>query len=227
MKFAFPFLAWLAGYLIGSLSFAVIVSRTMGLADPRSYGSGNPGATNVLRSGSRKAAITTLLLDALKGVVPVLAARWAAQRYGLGEEAVDWCAALAGFGAFLGHLWPLYFHFKGGKGVATAVGVLLAINPWLGLATLATWLIIAFFFRYSSLASLVSAAFAPFYQLLIWGAEPAAAVIVVMSLLLFWRHAPNIAKLLAGTESKIGGAKPAAAGGTASAKRKAHHKRAS
>jgi len=225
MKFAFPLLAWLAGYLIGSLSFAVIVSRILGLADPRSYGSGNPGATNVLRSGSRKAAIATLLLDALKGVVPVLAARWAAQRFGLTGDAVEWCAALAGFGAFLGHLWPLYFRFKGGKGVATAAGVLLAINPWLGLATLATWVIIAVFFRYSSLASLVSAAFAPFYQLLIWGVEPAAAVIVVMSLLLFWRHAPNIAKLLAGTESKLGGAKPAAA--AASAKRKAPHKRAS
>jgi glycerol-3-phosphate acyltransferase PlsY len=223
MKFAFPFLAWLAGYLIGSLSFAVIVSRTMGLADPRSYGSGNPGATNVLRSGSKKAAIATLVLDALKGVVPVLAARWAAQRFGLGEEAVEWCAALAGLGAFLGHLWPLYFHFKGGKGVATALGVLLALNPWLGLATVATWIIIAVFFRYSSLASLVSAAFAPFYQLLIWGAEPAAAVIVVMSLLLFWRHAPNIAKLLAGTESRLGGSK--AAGPTA--KRKHPHKRAS
>ena len=181
MKFAFPFLAWLAGYLIGSLSFAVIVSRTMGLADPRSYGSGNPGATNVLRSGSRKAAITTLLLDALKGVVPVLAARWGAQRLGLGGDAVEWSAALAGLGAVLGHLWPLYFHFKGGKGVATAVGVLLAINPWLGLATLATWIIIAFFFRYSSLASLVSAAFAPFYQLLIWGAEPAASQSITMS----------------------------------------------
>jgi acyl phosphate:glycerol-3-phosphate acyltransferase len=222
MKFAFPLFAWLAGYLIGSLSFAVIVSRAMGLADPRSYGSGNPGATNVLRSGSRKAAIATLVLDALKGVVPVLAARWAAQRFGLTGDAVEWCAVLAGFGAFLGHLWPLYFHFKGGKGVATAIGVLLAINPLLGLATLATWLIIAFFFRYSSLASLVSAAFAPFYQLLIWGAEPAAAVIVVMSLLLFWRHAANIAKLLAGTESRLGGGK----GPDASAKRKAPHKRA-
>ena len=228
MTAALPILAALVAYLVGSLSFAVIVSRMMGLADPRSYGSGNPGATNVLRSGSRKAAIATLLLDALKGVLPVLAARWGAQRLGLGGDAVEWSAALAGLGAFLGHLWPLYFHFKGGKGVATAVGVLLAINPWLGLATLATWVIIAFFFRYSSLAALVSAAFAPFYQLLIWGAEPAAAVIVVMSLLLFWRHAPNIAKLLAGTESKLGGAKPGAASAAgASAKRKGHHKRAS
>jgi glycerol-3-phosphate acyltransferase PlsY len=203
MKLAFPFLAWLVGYLIGSLSFAVIVSRAMGLADPRSYGSGNPGATNVLRSGSKKAAIATLVLDAVKGVLPVLAARWAAKRYGLGEEAVEWCAALAGLGAFLGHLWPLWFRFKGGKGVATAAGVLLALNPWLGLATLATWLIIAAFFRYSSLAALVSSAFAPFYQLLIWGAEPAAAVIVPIALLLVWRHSANIGKLLAGTESKL------------------------
>jgi acyl phosphate:glycerol-3-phosphate acyltransferase len=204
MTLAFPLLALLAGYLVGSLSFAVIVSRAMGLADPRSYGSGNPGATNVLRSGSKPAAVLTLALDAVKGVVPVLAARWAAARYGLSGDAIDWCAALAGFGAFLGHLWPVYFRFKGGKGVATAAGVLLAINPWLGLATLATWLIIAAFFRYSSLASLASAAFAPFYQLLIWGPEPAAGVIVVMSLLLAWRHAGNIAKLLAGTESKLG-----------------------
>jgi acyl phosphate:glycerol-3-phosphate acyltransferase len=219
MTFGFPFLALLAGYLIGSLSFAVLVSRAMGLADPRSYGSGNPGATNVLRSGSKPAALATLALDALKGVLPVLAARWGAMRLGLGGDAIEWSAALAGFGAFLGHLWPVYFHFKGGKGVATAAGVLIAINPWLGLATIATWLIIAAFFRYSSLASLVSAAFAPFYQFLIWGVEPGAAIIVVMSLLLAWRHAPNISKLLAGTESKIGG--------SASAKRKAPTKRAS
>ncbi|MGZ5204378.1 MAG: glycerol-3-phosphate 1-O-acyltransferase PlsY [Caldimonas sp.] len=208
MTLAFPFLAMLAGYLVGSLSFAVIVSRAMGLADPRSYGSGNPGATNVLRSGSKPAAVVTLVLDAVKGVVPVLAARWAAGRMGIGGDALDWGAALAGFGAFLGHLWPVYFRFKGGKGVATAAGVLLAINPWLGLATLATWVIVAAFFRYSSLASLVSAAFAPFYQLLIWGAEPEAAVIVVMSLLLAWRHAANISKLLAGTESRLGKSPP-------------------
>ncbi|MCE9658601.1 MAG: glycerol-3-phosphate 1-O-acyltransferase PlsY [Burkholderiales bacterium] len=219
MTFGFPLLVLVGGYLVGSLAFAVLVSRAMGLADPRSYGSGNPGATNVLRSGSKPAALATLALDALKGVLPVLAARWGAVRLGLSGDAVEWSAALAGFGAFVGHLWPLYFRFKGGKGVATAAGVLLAINPWLGLATLATWLIIAAFFRYSSLASLVSAAFAPFYQFLIWGAEPGAAIIVVMSLLLAWRHAPNIAKLLAGTESRIGGS-----AGTG-AKRKAPAKR--
>jgi glycerol-3-phosphate acyltransferase PlsY len=204
MTLAFPFLALLGGYLVGSLSFAVIVSRAMGLADPRSYGSGNPGATNVLRSGSKPAAVLTLLLDVVKGVVPVLAARWAAARWGIAGDALDWSPALAGLGAFLGHLWPVYFRFKGGKGVATAAGVLLGLNPWLGLATIATWLIIAAFFRYSSLASLVSAMFAPFYQMLIWDAGAEAAVIVVMSLLLIWRHAGNISKLLAGTESKIG-----------------------
>jgi glycerol-3-phosphate acyltransferase PlsY len=209
MTYAFPLLALVAGYLIGSLSFAVIVSRAMGLDDPRSYGSGNPGATNVLRSGSKTAAVLTLVLDAVKGAAAVLLARWAAGRFGIGGDALEWSAALAGFGAFLGHLWPVYFRFKGGKGVATAAGALLAINPLLGLATLATWVIVAAFFRYSSLASLVAAAFAPFYQLLIWGAEPAAAIIVVMSLLLAWRHAGNISKLLAGTENKIGGHPPA------------------
>jgi glycerol-3-phosphate acyltransferase PlsY len=193
-------LAVVAAYLIGSLSFAVIVSHVFGLADPRSYGSKNPGATNVLRSGNKKAAILTLVFDALKGVVPVLLVQFYGPRFGLGEGTV----AMVGLAAFLGHLWPVFFKFQGGKGVATALGVLLAFNPWLGLATLATWLIIAFFFRYSSLASIVAAAFAPFYQLLIWDAGPLAAAIVVMSLLLVWRHAGNIQKLMAGTESKLG-----------------------
>ncbi|HJW12640.1 MAG TPA: glycerol-3-phosphate 1-O-acyltransferase PlsY, partial [Albitalea sp.] len=192
--------ATLAAYLIGSLSFAVIVSRLMGLSDPRSYGSGNPGATNVLRSGNKIAAILTLLLDALKGFVPVLLVDQFGGRYGLGEGTV----ALVGIAAFVGHLWPVFFHFKGGKGVATAAGVLLAINPWLGLATLATWVIIAFFFRYSSLAAIVSAVFAPFYQLLIWGGGPIAGAVALMGLLLVWRHTANIQKLLKGTESKLG-----------------------
>lgn len=205
-----PWLGLLAGYLVGSLSFAVIVSRLMGLADPRTYGSGNPGATNVLRSGSKVAAVVTLLLDALKGVVPPLVALALAPRFGVSLDATDWTAALAGLGAFLGHLWPVWFRFRGGKGVATAAGVLFALNPWLGVATLATWLIIAVFFRYSSLASLVAAAFAPFYELLIWGAGPVAAVTVVMALLLAWRHSANIARLLKGTESKLfAKAKPA------------------
>ena len=195
-----PVLATLAAYLIGSLSFAVIVSRAMGLSDPRSYGSGNPGATNVLRSGNKLAAVLTLVLDALKGFVPVW---WVAQfgaAYGLGEGTL----ALVGLAAFLGHLWPVFFKFAGGKGVATAAGVLMGFNPWLGLATLATWLIIAFFFRYSSLASIVAAMFAPFYQLLIWGGNPVALAVGVMGLLLVWRHSANIQKLLKGTESRIG-----------------------
>lgn len=196
----YPALAALAAYLIGSLSFAVIVSRAMGLNDPRTYGSGNPGATNVLRSGNKAAAILTLLFDALKGFVPVALVAQFGGRWGLGEGTL----ALVGLAAFLGHLWPVFFRFQGGKGVATAAGVLLGINPWLGLATLLTWVIIAFFFRYSSLAAIVSAAFAPFYQLLIWGGGPLAIGISVMGLLLVWRHSANIRKLLAGTESKLG-----------------------
>lgn len=192
------------GYVVGSLSFAVIVSRALGLADPRSYGSGNPGASNVLRSGSKRAAMLTLALDALKGFVPPLVAWWLGPRLGIGEAALEWSAALAGVGAFLGHLWPVFFRFEGGKGVATAAGVLFALNPWLGIGTLATWLVIAFFFRYSSLAALVAAAFAPFYELLLWGMGPTAIVAVVMALLLVWRHKANIARLLAGTESRIG-----------------------
>ncbi|MBK7061440.1 MAG: glycerol-3-phosphate 1-O-acyltransferase PlsY [Rubrivivax sp.] len=193
-------LAVLVAYLVGSLSFAVIVSRVMGLSDPRSYGSKNPGATNVLRSGNKAAAVLTLALDALKGYVPVLVALLLAPRFGWGETTVAW----VGLAAFVGHLWPLFFRFRGGKGVATAAGVLMGLNPWLGLATLVSWLIIAFFFRYSSLASLVAALFAPFYQLLIWGPGPMVLPLIVMSLLLVWRHEGNIRKLLAGTESRLG-----------------------
>jgi len=193
-------LAMLAAYLVGSLSFAVVISRVMGLADPRSYGSKNPGATNVLRSGNRAAAVLTLALDALKGYVPVLLVLIYGPRFGLGETA----AAFVGLAAFLGHLWPAFFRFQGGKGVATAAGVLMALNPWLGLATLATWVIIAAFFRYSSLASVVAAIFAPFYQALIWGLEPGILALIGMSLLLVWRHEGNIRKLIAGTESKLG-----------------------
>jgi len=193
-------IAALVAYLIGSLSFAVIVSRAMGLSDPRSYGSGNPGATNVLRSGNKAAAILTLVFDALKGYLPVLAVAIWGPRYGLGEGT----AALVGLGAFLGHLWPVFFRFQGGKGVATAAGVIFALNPVLGLATLATWVIIAWFSRYSSLAAIVSAAFAPMYQLLIWEAGPTAVALIIMGLLLVWRHQANIKKLMAGTESKLG-----------------------
>ncbi|MBN9407034.1 MAG: glycerol-3-phosphate 1-O-acyltransferase PlsY [Burkholderiales bacterium] len=200
--------ATLAAYLIGSLSFAVIVSRAMGLADPRSYGSGNPGATNVLRSGSKAAAIVTLLLDAAKGWLPVMLIKWFGPAYGLGEGA----QALAGLAAFLGHLYPVFFGFKGGKGVATALGVLLAFEPLLAGATLATFVIIVLFFRYVSLASIVAAVFAPAYYLLgdgvAWAASGAKVLaMTAMALLLIYRHRENIRRLLAGTESRLGSKK--------------------
>lgn len=203
-------LATLAAYLLGSLSFAVIVSRAMGLADPRTFGSKNPGATNVLRSGNKAAAIVTLLLDAVKGFVPVFVVRHYGPRWGLGDGTI----ALAAVAAFLGHLYPVFFRFKGGKGVATFIGVVFGIDLLLGLATGATWLIIAFFFRYSSLASLVSAIFAAVYYLLLdrvaWYADPAIAIALFsMAMLMAWRHRENINRLLKGTESRLGGKKKA------------------
>lgn len=208
-------IATVAAYLIGSISFAVIVSAAMGLADPRSYGSKNPGATNVLRSGNKTAAILTLLGDAFKGWLAVwLVARFGPPRFGLDDTAV----ALAAIAVFLGHLYPIFFKFKGGKGVATAAGVLLAINPILGLATALTWLIIAFFFRYSSFAALMAAVFAPLFDIFMFGANPIAWAVFAMSALLVWRHRANIAKLIAGTESRIGEKKgDAQAGGKAGA----------
>jgi glycerol-3-phosphate acyltransferase PlsY len=187
-------------YLIGSISFAVVVSRAMGLADPRSYGSGNPGATNVLRTGNRAAAVLTLVGDAAKGAVAVLLAQSVAQRYGFS----DFTLATVGLAAFVGHLFPVFHGLRGGKGVATAAGVLLALSPWLGLATLATWIVIAVFFRYSSLASLLSAVFAPAYYLLLAGGDRVLLPLFAMSALLVWRHARNIGNLLAGKESRIG-----------------------
>lgn len=205
MQDLYPFLATLAAYLLGSLSFAVIVSRSMGLADPRSYGSKNPGATNVLRSGSKAAAAITLLLDALKGWLPVALVRWYGERFGLGDGTV----ALVGLAAFLGHLYPVFFRLQGGKGVATALGVLFGVDWMLGLAAALTWIIIAFFFRYSSLASLVAAVFAPVYYLfgngVAWYADKRIALaLVVMALLLFWRHRENIGRLAQGKESRLG-----------------------
>lgn len=204
-----PFLAVLAAYLLGSLAFAVLVSRAMGLSDPRTFGSKNPGATNVLRSGSKPAAIVTLLLDALKGFVPVLLVRLYGEPYGLGDGTV----AMVGLAAFLGHLYPVFFRFQGGKGVATFIGVVFGIHWILGVATGLTWLIIAFFFRYSSLASLVAAVFAPVYYLLgdrvAWYAEkPIAFALFAMAALLAWRHRLNIQRLLAGKESRLGARKP-------------------
>jgi acyl phosphate:glycerol-3-phosphate acyltransferase len=204
----YSILAAIAAYLIGSLSFAVIVSRVMGLKDPRTFGSGNPGATNVLRSGNKAAAIVTLLLDALKGLLPVLLVKWFGKNYGLGDGTI----ALAGLAAFLGHLWPVFFRFKGGKGVATFIGVVFGIDLVLGLATGATWLIIAFFFRYSSLASLISAAFALAYYLLgdrvQWYADNRIALaLFAMAMLLAYRHRENINRLLQGKESRLGAKK--------------------
>ena len=208
MSSIYPALATLAAYLVGSLSFAVIVSRLMGLNDPRSYGSKNPGATNVLRSGSKAAAVITLLLDALKGWLPVVLVRWFGKPYGL----EDGTLALVGLAAFLGHLYPVFFRFQGGKGVATALGVLMGVNEFLGLAVCASWLIIAFFSRYSSLASLVAAVFAPAYYVMgagiAWYLEkPVLMAMVVMAAFLFWRHSQNISRLLKGTESKLDGKK--------------------
>ncbi|WP_431095535.1 glycerol-3-phosphate 1-O-acyltransferase PlsY [Polaromonas aquatica] len=211
MDYVYSAGATLLAYLIGSLSFAVIVSRVMGLSDPRSYGSKNPGATNVLRSGSKAAAVTTLLLDGLKGWLPVVLVKWFGGDYGLGEGTM----AAVGLAAFLGHLYPVFFQFKGGKGVATAAGVLLGISWVLGVATLATWVIVAFFSRYSSLASLVAAVFAPLYYLFgdrtAWYVDKSLmAVMVAISALLIYRHRENINKLIKGTESKLGGSKQAA-----------------
>ena len=196
------------GYLIGSLSFAVIVSRMMGLDDPRTYGSQNPGATNVLRSGNKKAAVLTLLFDALKGYVPVLLVRLYGADFGLGWGSL----ALVGLAAFLGHLFPVFFKFEGGKGVATALGVLLGVDALLGGATALTWLLIAFFFRYSSLAALVAAVFAPIYYAMggavVWPWHAGMGwALMAMSALLVWRHKLNITRLLAGQESKLGAKK--------------------
>lgn len=195
----------LLAYLIGSISFAVVVSKSMGLPDPHSYGSGNPGATNVLRTGNKKAALLTLLGDGLKGWLAV----WLAQRFGPAYGIDTTGIALVAVFVFLGHLFPVFHRFAGGKGVATAAGILLAINPWLGLATLATWIVIAAFFRYSSLAALVSALFAPFYYVLLFGTNAVALAIVAISILLILRHRQNIAKLLSGKESRIGEKKKA------------------
>ena len=200
----YPVLAILLGYLLGSLSFAVIISRIMGLSDPRTYGSKNPGATNVLRSGNRAAAALTLLLDAAKGWLAVMLADWLGRPYGLQEGSM----ALTGLAAFVGHLYPVFFRFAGGKGVATALGVLLGINPLLGLATAATWLLVAWLFRYSSLAALIAALMAPAYYVLgegmAWYLNARVMLALsAMSVLLLYRHAENIGRLARGTESRM------------------------
>jgi glycerol-3-phosphate acyltransferase PlsY len=205
MNVLMPVAVLVASYLVGSLSFAVIVSRLMGLNDPRSYGSKNPGATNVLRSGSKKAAIMTLLLDAFKGWLPVALVLAYGPEHGAGAG----LAALAGLAAFLGHLYPVFFGFAGGKGVATAVGVVVGVNGSLALAVVLSFAIVLFFSRYVSLASMVAAVFAPVFYLfgdeVAWQASlPEVLSLAVMALLLVWRHRENIHRLMAGTESQLG-----------------------
>ena len=223
MPVVYSAVAVLAAYLLGSLSFAVIVSRVMGLSDPRTFGSKNPGATNVLRSGNKAAAVLTLLLDAAKGWLAVVLVRWFGAPYGL-EEGTQ---AMVGLAAFVGHVWPVFFRFEGGKGVATALGVLLGISGWLGLATAAMWLAVAFLFRYSSLAALVAAVFAPAFYVVaagpLWYEERSiTAAIVAMAAILLWRHKENILRLMAGKETRLGqgkkaGAVPVAAAGPTAA----------
>jgi acyl phosphate:glycerol-3-phosphate acyltransferase len=204
----YPFLATALAYLIGSLSFAVIVSKAFGLNDPRTYGSKNPGATNVLRSGSKKAAIITLVLDALKGFLPVALVQMFGQDFGLGSGTL----AMVALAAFVGHVWPVFFKFKGGKGVATAAGVIFGIHWLLGLGVLASFGILVFFFRWVSFASIAAAAFAPFFYLLgdrgPWYADKGVLfAIFIMALILAIRHKDNINRLLQGTEPKLGAKK--------------------
>jgi len=211
LDYAYSIGTVLLAYLLGSLSFAVIISKVLGMSDPRSYGSKNPGATNVLRSGNKGAAVATLLLDGAKGWLPVVLVKWFGSDYGLGDGTV---AAVA-LAVFIGHLYPVFFQFKGGKGVATAAGVLLGISWGLGVATLATFGIVVFFSRYVSLASIAAAVFAPFFYLLgdraVWYVDKnIAAALMLISALLVYRHRENIGKLLKGTESKLGGAKKTA-----------------
>jgi acyl phosphate:glycerol-3-phosphate acyltransferase len=200
------FLFGVIAYLIGSVSFAVVVSRVFKLADPRSYGSKNPGATNVLRSGNKAAAALTLLGDALKGTFAVLLAQYFGPRYGVG----DFGMALVVVGVFLGHLYPVFFRFVGGKGVATALGILTALDLWLGLGTLAVWLVVVFATRYSSLGAIVAALAAPLIHMLAFVPDVVTIAIALMSVLLIWRHNENIGRLLGGTESKIGAKKDGA-----------------
>ena len=190
----------LAAYLVGSISFAVVVSRVFGLPDPHTYGSGNPGATNVLRSGKKAAAALTLLGDAGKGWVAVLMAQLVSGETGIGSVAVP----LAGAAAFAGHLFPVFHRFRGGKGVATACGGLFGFDLWIGLGTLVTWIAIAAFFRLSSLAALVAALFAPAFTFWLFGLANVLGAVAMIALLLLWRHRGNIARLVAGNESRIG-----------------------
>ncbi|MEY4536988.1 MAG: glycerol-3-phosphate 1-O-acyltransferase PlsY [Pseudomonadota bacterium] len=211
----YPILAAIAAYLVGSLSFAVIVSKLMGLNDPRTFGSKNPGATNVLRSGNKSAAILTLVLDALKGYIPVALVQWFGKDFGLSDGTV----AMVGIAAFLGHLYPVFFKFvggKGGKGVATALGVVFGVHWALGLLCVASFAIIVYFFRWVSMASLVAAAFAPIAYLfgdrVLWATDKYITLMLgIMAMFLVYRHGANITRLIQGNEPKLGDKKPATA----------------
>ena len=191
-------------YLIGSVSFAVVVSKCMRLPDPHSYGSGNPGATNVLRTGNKRAAVLTLLGDALKGFVAVVLARMILGEESLSSSLNSWILCGVVVAVFLGHLFPIFHGFMGGKGVATACGILFGINWILGLATLATWIIVAKFMRYSSLAALAAAVFGPIYFVFLFGFHPMGIALLIVCALLIWRHRSNIHNLMNGKESRIG-----------------------
>lgn len=207
MTFTVDLLLIFIAYLIGSISFAVVVSKCMRLPDPHSYGSGNPGATNVLRTGNKVAAGLTFLGDALKGYLAVVLARAILGDPSLSSYVNSWTLCGVVIAVFLGHLFPVFHGFKGGKGVATACGILFGINPILGIATLSTWIIMAVFLRYSSLAALAAAVFGPIYFVFLFGLQPMAIALVVICILLIWRHRTNIKNLLNGTETRIGSKK--------------------
>jgi acyl phosphate:glycerol-3-phosphate acyltransferase len=194
-------------YLIGSVSFAVVVSKSMRLPDPHTYGSGNPGATNVLRTGNKLAAVLTLVGDSLKGFFAVMLARLLLGDESLTATVHSWVLCGVVLAVFLGHLFPVFHHFKGGKGVATACGILFGVNWILGLATLSTWIIVAVFLRYSSLAALAAAVFGPLYFVFLFGFQPMGIALLLICLLLIWRHRSNIANLMNGTERRIGSSK--------------------
>jgi glycerol-3-phosphate acyltransferase PlsY len=200
-------------YLIGSISFAVVVSKCMRLPDPHTYGSGNPGATNVLRTGNKLAAVLTLIGDALKGYIAVMLARVLLGDESLTSTMGSWVLSGVVIAVFLGHLFPIFHGFKGGKGVATACGILFGINWILGTATLSTWIIVAMFMRYSSLAALAAAVFGPIYFVFLFGFQPMGLALLVVCSLLIWRHRSNIQNLMNGTESRIGSKKKTLASG--------------
>ena len=207
MTFTLDLLLIPLAYLIGSISFAVVVSKCMRLPDPHTYGSGNPGATNVLRTGNKLAAVLTLIGDALKGYFAVMLARVMLGDQSLTSTMGSWVLCGVVLAVFLGHLFPVFHGFKGGKGVATACGILFGVNVILGAATLATWIIVATFMRYSSLAALAAAIFGPIYFVFLFGFQPMGIALLIVCLLLIWRHRRNICNLMNGTESRIGSKK--------------------